>query len=98
MSAKLAVTEPAALIVTRQEPVPEQAPLQPEKADPAAGVAARGTSVAARELAGQVAPPTIGAGGGGAGARALPPLPPPGTEFVGRAPHRPAADPRPAHP
>jgi len=44
---KVAVTEPllAALIVTEQAPVPEQAPPHPAKTDPAAGVAVSFTEV-----------------------------------------------------
>ena len=38
---KLAVTVVAVLTVTAQVPVPEQAPLQPAKDEPAAGVAVR---------------------------------------------------------
>ena len=41
------VTDRASLIVTLHELVPEQAPLQPEKLEPAAGVAARATTVPA---------------------------------------------------
>jgi hypothetical protein len=43
---KVAVADWAALIVTWQVPVPEQA-LQPEKSDPAPGAAVRVTRVAA---------------------------------------------------
>jgi hypothetical protein len=43
MRAKLAVTDRAALIDTVQFPVPLQAPLQPVKVDPAAGVGVRVT-------------------------------------------------------
>jgi hypothetical protein len=47
VTAKVAVTDWAALIVSRQEPIPEQAPLHPEKVDPTAGAAVRVTTVAA---------------------------------------------------
>jgi hypothetical protein len=43
----VAVTDRLSLIVTLHELVPEQAPLQPEKLEPAAGVAARVTTVPA---------------------------------------------------
>ena len=42
---KLAVTVVATLTVTAQVPVPEQAPLQPAKDEPAAGVAVRAMAV-----------------------------------------------------
>lgn len=42
---KLALPDLAALIVMLQEPVPEQLPPQPEKVEPAAGVAVRFTTV-----------------------------------------------------
>ena len=42
---KLAVAALAALIVTMQRPVPEQAPLQPVKVAPVLGVAVRETEV-----------------------------------------------------
>jgi len=41
----VALTEVAAFTVTAQVPVPEQAPLQPAKAEPAVGVAVRVTTV-----------------------------------------------------
>jgi hypothetical protein len=41
----VAVTEVAALTATPQLPVPEQAPLQPAKDEPAAGVAVSVTAV-----------------------------------------------------
>ena len=44
---KVAVTDLAAFMVTWQEPVPEQAPLQPVKVEPAAGAAVRVTTVPA---------------------------------------------------
>jgi len=44
-AAKVAVTPWAAVIVTVQLPVPLQAPPQPVKVDPAAGVVARVTEV-----------------------------------------------------
>ena len=42
---KMAVAEVVALTVTAHEPVPEQAPVQPAKMDPAAGVAVRVSAV-----------------------------------------------------
>ena len=47
---KVAVTDLAASMVTAQVPVPVQAPLQPEKAEPLAGVAVRVTTVPATKL------------------------------------------------
>jgi hypothetical protein len=41
----VAVTDLAAVIVTEQLPVPVQAPLQPVKEEPAAGVAVKVTAV-----------------------------------------------------
>jgi len=43
--AKVAVTEVAAVRVTVHEPVPLQAPLQPVKVEPEAGVVERVTAV-----------------------------------------------------
>jgi hypothetical protein len=45
--AKVAVIDCAAVIVSVQEPIPEQAPLHPEKVDPPAGVALKVTTVPA---------------------------------------------------
>jgi hypothetical protein len=42
---KLALTDFAALIVTKQAPVPEQAPPQPAKTEPASALAVRFTEV-----------------------------------------------------
>ena len=50
------MTDLAALMVTWQEPVPVQAPLQPAKAEPAAGAWLRVTTVPELKLALQVAP------------------------------------------
>jgi len=61
--AKVAVTEAAALIVTVQGPVPEQPPpLQPEKVEPAAGVAVKVTAVPLANGAEHVAPQAMPAG------------------------------------
>ena len=58
----VAVTVVAALTVTAQVPVPEQAPLQPAKADPVAGVAVRVSVVPAVTDCEQVVPQLIPAG------------------------------------
>ena len=52
----VAVTVVAALTVTAQVPVPEQAPLQPANVEPAAGVAVRVRAVPAVTDCEQVAP------------------------------------------
>jgi len=59
---KVDVTARTAVMVTAQAPVPEQAPLQPEKVEPAAGVAVRVTAVPAAKLAPQVVPQVRAAG------------------------------------
>ena len=61
---KVAVTESLllALIVTEHAPVPEQAPPQPAKIDPAAGVAASFTDVPAGKSEVQVCPQLIPSG------------------------------------
>ena len=59
---KLAVTPVFELIVTTHEPVPEQAPLQPVKTEPEAGVAARLTDVPELYVAEHVAPQLMPAG------------------------------------
>jgi hypothetical protein len=58
----VAVTEVAALTVTTQVPVPEQAPLQPAKEDPAAGEAVRVMAVPGVTDCEQVAPQLMPAG------------------------------------
>jgi len=59
---KVAVTTWAAFIVTVQEPLPLQAPLQPMRAEPTAGVAVRVTAVPLANEAEHVAPQEIPAG------------------------------------
>src|SRR5439155_8874885 len=60
---KPAVTEAAALIVTMQVPVPEQPPpLQPEKVDPAVGVAVKVTAVPLANGAEHAAPQAMPVG------------------------------------
>ena len=49
-------------MVTLQAPVPLQAPLQPAKVEPEAGVAVKPTTVPLAKLAEQVAPQEIPAG------------------------------------
>jgi hypothetical protein len=61
-SAKVAVTELAAFIVTVHVPVPVQAPLQPVKVAPAEGVAVRVTAVPLLNDAEHVVPQLIPAG------------------------------------
>ena len=48
LSAKVAVTDRAALITTAQVPLPLQAPVHPENVDPAAGAAVSVTDVPSR--------------------------------------------------
>jgi hypothetical protein len=61
-SAKVAVTDVAALIVTVQVPVPVQPPLQPVKVEPAAGAAVRVTTVPVVKEVEHVAPQEMPAG------------------------------------
>src|SRR6266403_1714391 len=61
-SAKVAVTDCAPLIVTVQEPVPVQPPLQPVKVEPAAGAAVRVTTVPVVKEVEHVAPQEMPAG------------------------------------
>jgi hypothetical protein len=63
LSAKVAVTDAAAVIATTQVPVPEQpAPLQPVNVEPPDGVAVSVTEVPWPKLAEQVAPQVMPAG------------------------------------
>ena len=59
---KLALTEFAVLMVTVHAPVPEQAPPQPENAEPAAGVGVKVTEVPLGKSKEQTAPQLIPAG------------------------------------
>jgi hypothetical protein len=61
-AAKVAVTDFAASIVTWHVPVPMQAPLQPEKTDPDAGVAVSVTAVLVVKLNAQLDPQSMPAG------------------------------------
>src|SRR5213083_245721 len=62
-TANVAVTEVAAFSVTMQVPVPEQPPpLQPEKVEPAVGVAVKVTEVPLANAAAQVVPQAMPAG------------------------------------
>ena len=76
-SAKVAVTEVAALTVTVQLPVPEHAPLQPVKVEPAAGVAVSVTEAPDPKLAAHVLPHAMPAG-----LLATVPVPPPALATV----------------
>src|SRR5206468_529943 len=62
MLVKVAVAPRTALMVTLQVPVPAQPPLQPVKADPAAGVAVRVTTVPFANDAEHAAPHEMPAG------------------------------------
>jgi hypothetical protein len=62
LTAKVAVTARAALMVTLQVPVPVQLPLQPEKVEPAAGAAVKVTAVPLVKDAEQVALQSMPAG------------------------------------
>src|SRR5882724_3373225 len=62
LTAKVAVTARAALMVRLQVPVPVQLPLQPEKVEPAAGAAVKVTAVPLVKEAEQVAPQSMPAG------------------------------------
>jgi hypothetical protein len=62
VAAKVAVTVLAADIATEQAPVPVHAPDQPEKVNPAAGVAVRATVTVLAYVAEQVVPQEIPAG------------------------------------
>ena len=62
VAVKVAVTEVAAFTVTAHVPVPEHAPLQPAKVEPAAGAAVRVTAVAGVKDCEQLAPQLIPAG------------------------------------
>ena len=59
----MAVTVVAALTVTAHEPVPEQAPVQPAKVEPEAGVAVRVSAVPGvtdcEQLVPQLMPPAV---------------------------------------
>ena len=67
----MAVTDLAAFIVTWQAPVPVQAPLQPAKTEPAAGVAAEGDDGPGVVGLGAVGPAADAGGRGGDGAAAV---------------------------
>jgi hypothetical protein len=62
MAVKVAVTLRLAVIATTHEPVPAQAPLQPPKVEPAAGVAESMTEVPDANCAEQVEPQSIPGG------------------------------------
>src|SRR6267142_2525624 len=62
LTAKVAVTARAALMVTVQVPVPVQLPVQPVKVEPAAGAAVKVTAVPLVKEAEQVAPHEMPAG------------------------------------
>jgi hypothetical protein len=61
-SANVAVTERSALMVTVHVPVPEQAPLQPAKVEPASALALNVTELPSANPAEQLAPQLIPAG------------------------------------
>jgi len=58
----VAVTAVGAVTVTLHAPVPAQAPLQPAKVEPAAGVAVRVTAVPGENVCEQLAPQLMPAG------------------------------------